>query len=76
MIHFTHTGQYAGTVYCGVNRTPDHEFVHARSSVITKKRAEICVDCLAVYESCGICENDSCEGCPINDRLAKNPSCI
>ena len=67
MTHFTFTGQIAGKSYCGEPRNKTDKFIHVHLGYITKHRGEICPKCLAIYENCGICENDNCEACPVRD---------
>ncbi len=65
--HFTHTGEMAGLPYCGIERNETDKFMHLNLGYITKHRQDICRKCLMVYENCGICKNQDCDSCPINE---------
>jgi hypothetical protein len=70
VMHFTHTGYYAGTPYCGIDKAAadqeKHAFMHPRGDFARNYRDRVCPKCLAIWENCGKCEKEDCEGCDLS----------
>lgn len=53
MYHLTHTGYYAGTLYCGRNRAEEvkkgFSFMHMNIKFIKNNPEKICPDCLKIF---------------------------
>ncbi len=67
LTHFTHTGHHAGLVYCGQARNETDKYMHMNLAYISKRRADMCPKCLAIFENCSICEQGDCKNCVINE---------
>ena len=68
MKHLTYTGFYAGTPYCGCDKESEKEigndFMHIKDKkTMIKLKDSICKDCYRVYDICGKCDLDDCDGC-------------